>query len=448
MSASTKTIFEFGYIVSSINSSPSGCCGISAKSFNWLEKQCLKQDEEHRKLLRYCTHKGVKAFQVQNYVGVISTPYGEQIEVLPKIVRAEKGDIDQEDTDQSDSSRKSFLNMLRHLKQFRNIESSDSMISAHKMPLLEVFVRQFLLSVNTLVKRGLRSDYIRVEENQTFLKGRLLVAKQLRHNLVNQHKFYVEYDEFLPDRPVNRLLHSALAKVTSFAKTNINQKLCRELMFAFADVPKSTDIKSDFNAMKLGRGMSMYDSPISWARLILNDDSPLSMDGKSSAISLLFPMEAIFESYVASILRKQLIPEYSLKEQIRSETLVKHKGDNWFRLKPDLTLHAGSDKSPVCVMDTKWKLLDASKDNGTIKYGLSQSDFYQMFAYGHKYLKGEGVLVLIYPRTEKFNEPIKDEFIFSDGGDGLRLYVLPFDISDSCDDSERLIRDGILAEYF
>ena len=199
MSALTKTIFEFGYIVSSITSPPSGCCVISAKSFDWLEKQCLKQDEEHRKLLRYCTYKGVKAFQVQNYVGVISTPYGEQIEVLPKIVRTAK-----DDTDQEDSSRKSFLNMLRHLKQFRNIESSDSMISAHKMPLLEVFIRQFLLSVNTLVKRGLRSDYKRVEENQTFLKGRLLVAKQLRHNLVNQHEFYVEYDEFLPDRPVNR----------------------------------------------------------------------------------------------------------------------------------------------------------------------------------------------------------------------------------------------------
>lgn len=443
MSVSTETIFEFGYIVSSITSPPAGCCVISAKSFGWLEKQCLKQDEEHRKLLRYCTYKGVKAFQVQNYVGVISTPYGEQIEVLPKIVRTAK-----DDTDQEDSSRKSFLNMLRHLKQFRNIESSDSMISAHKMPLLEVFIRQFLLSVNTLVKRGLRSDYKRVEENQTFLKGRLLVAKQLRHNLVNQHKFYVEYDEFLPDRPVNRLLHSALAKVASFAKTNINQKLCRELMFAFADVPKSTDIKSDFSAMKLGRGMEMYDSPIAWAKLILNGDSPLSMDGKSSAISLLFPMEAIFESYVANILRKQLKQEYSLKEQIRSETLVKHKGENWFRLKPDLTLHVGSEKSPICVMDTKWKLLDASKGNGTKKYGLSQSDFYQMFAYGQKYLKGQGSLILIYPKTEKFNKPIEGKFIFSEEGEGLNLFVLPFDVSDSCEDAERLLHDGILADYF
>jgi 5-methylcytosine-specific restriction enzyme subunit McrC len=443
MKIQTKTIFEFGYIVSLKPSPPLGCCVISAKSFDWLEKQCLKQDEEHRKLLRYCTYKGVKAFQVQNYVGVISTPYGEQIEVLPKIVRTAK-----DNTDHEDSARKSFLNMLRHLKQFRNIESSDSMISAHKMPLLEVFVRQFLLSVNTLVKRGLRSDYIRVEENQTFLKGRLLVAKQLRHNLVNQHKFYVEYDEFLPDRPVNRLLHSALAKVASFAKTNINQKLCRELMFAFADVPKSVDIKSDFNAMKLGRGMDMYDSPIAWAKLILNGDSPLSMDGKSSAVSLLFPMEAIFESYVASILRKQLKQEYSLKEQIRSETLVKHKGENWFRLKPDLTLHVGSDKSPICVMDTKWKLLDASKGNGTKKYGLSQSDFYQMFAYGQKYLNGEGKLILIYPKTEKFDKPIEDKFVFSEKGEGLHLYVLPFDISDSCDDSKRLLHSEILESYF
>ena len=219
-------------------------------------------------------------------------------------------------------------------------------------------------------------------------------------------------------------------------------------MFAFADVPKSVDIKSDFNAMKLGRGMDMYDSPIAWAKLILNGESPLSMDGKSSAISLLFPMEVIFESYVASILRKQLKQEYSLKEQIRSETLVNHKGENWFRLKPDLTLHVGSDKSPICVMDTKWKLLDASKGNGTKKYGLSQSDFYQMFAYGQKYLNGEGKLILIYPKTEKFDKPIEDKFIFSEEGEGLHLYVLPFDVSDSSEDAERLLHSGELGRYF
>lgn len=68
--------------------------------------------------------------------------------------------------------------------------------------------------------------------------------------------------------------------------------------------------------------------------------------------------------------------------------------------------------------------------NRSDKYGLSQSDFYQLFAYGQKYLGGTGLMALIYPRTEIFRNPL-DTFDF---GGGLSLDVLPFDLDD-----ERLI---------
>jgi 5-methylcytosine-specific restriction enzyme subunit McrC len=71
-----------------------------------------------------------------------------------------------------------------------------------------------------------------------------------------------------------------------------------------------------------------------------------------------------------------------------------------------------------------------------------------MFAYGQKYLNGEGQLILIYPKTESFDKPIEDKFIFSEEGEGLHLYVLPFDVSDSCEDSKRLLHGEILDSYF
>jgi 5-methylcytosine-specific restriction enzyme subunit McrC len=36
------------------------------------------------------------------------------------------------------------------------------------------------------------------------------------------------------------------------------------------------------------------------------------------------------------------------------------------------------------------------------KYDLAQQDFYQMLAYGHKYLESKGEMVLIYPKTREF----------------------------------------------
>jgi len=74
------------------------------------------------------------------------------------------------------------------------------------------------------------------------------------------------------------------------------------------------------------------------------------------------------------------------------------------------------------VLDTKWKRVNAvDRDN---KYGLSQGDFYQLFAYGRKYMKGAGEMALIYPRTAQFAQPLPP-FSFDDE---LRLHVLPFDL--------------------
>ncbi|MGN4987526.1 5-methylcytosine restriction system specificity protein McrC [Aeromonas hydrophila] len=81
-------------------------------------------------------------------------------------------------------------------------------------------------SVNTLVKKGLRSDYVRCEGNLSYLKGKLNTARQLRQNIITKHKFHCEYDEFLVDRPANRLLHSALAAITLSGN---NQRLLQEM---------------------------------------------------------------------------------------------------------------------------------------------------------------------------------------------------------------------------
>jgi 5-methylcytosine-specific restriction enzyme subunit McrC len=83
------------------------------------------------------------------------------------------------------------------------------------------------------------------------------------------------------------------------------------------------------------------------------------------------------------------------------------------------------DRRPILVMDTKWKLIDASDRRN--KYGVSQSDMYQLYAYGHKYLKDsdQKELMLIYPTTSAFNKPLPD-FIYENG---FRLQVVPFDLT-------------------
>ena len=78
-------------------------------------------------------------------------------------------------------------------------------------------------------------------------------------------------------------------------------------------------------------------------------------------------------------------------------------------------------------MDTKWKLLDASDHRN--KYGISQADMYQLYAYGHKYLKKSKPpkkLMLVYPKTDKFEKPLP---VF-EYEEGLELDVVPFDLDE------------------
>lgn len=412
-----RTIYEFDALMAD----GAGCSGIEGvhqvpdNVFSWLEEQCLRAaDAGDAAWLRWTQRRGRRVIQVTSFVGVIRAPDGFQIEVLPKVGKAIGGGPIE--------ARQLLIDMLCCLHGFRHVRTDSAKLSAARMPLLEIFISEFLRTVEHIVKRGLRSDYRRRQENLFALRGKLLMSPHLRQNLFRADRFFTEHDEFSMDRPENRLIHAALRRVLLLTGTQANQQLARELDFVFADVPPSTQIRIDFQQMRLDRGMGYYTDALAWARLILDEESPLTGSGDLSAPSLLFPMEAVFEAYVAKHLPRQLTPPLILTTQARSHHLVRHREQNWFRLRPDLLIRY-SDRN-LLVLDTKWKLLDGLKANGTDKYGLSQSDFYQLQAYGLSYLDGAGDVVLIYPRTDAFADALP-VFDFPKTS-GMRLWVLPF----------------------
>lgn len=402
------TIFEFDTLVEA----KAGVVGpaVPQRVFAWLDMLALRGDASG--WLKPTQRNGARAVQVTRYVGVIRAPCGFQIEVLPKTGR----------NTSRDEARALLLRMLKCLAGFQHIRTSDADLDTQRMPLVEVFIQQFLLAVSALVKRGLRNDYVARQDNLFALRGRLVIAKQVSQNLTRRDRFFTEHDEFSQNRAENRLIHTALRQVLSLCRSQENQRAARELGFVFADVPLSSDVGLDIQRIRLDRGMSYYAPALDWAKLILQGLSPISGVGKHDAPSLLFPMNEVFEAYVEKHLSRQLRGDFVLKAQASSQHLVAHDEQRWFRLKPDLLVK--QKHSTRLVLDTKWKLLDAEKKNGREKYQLSQADFYQLYAYGHHYLDGAGDIVLIYPKTDTFNQPLP-VFEFPKSS-GMRLWVLPF----------------------
>lgn len=93
----------------------------------------------------------------------------------------------------------------------------------------------------------------------------------------------------------------------------------------FADVPASTQPRIDFRRVRLDRGMGYYADALACARVILDEQSPLMGTGGHRAPSLLFPVEAVFEAFVAKHLAKQLAQSLILRAQARSHYVVRHQ---------------------------------------------------------------------------------------------------------------------------
>lgn len=428
----TYSIREYGYLLEQPTSNalegplpatPSAVF-IPPTAFRYLLSFIQNDDEkDFAPFLRLTTFKRKIALKVQNYVGVLQTPCGTQIEVLPKIYF-------NGDEESAETTRNKLITMLRCLRDSPFKQADRAAIRTTNMPLLEVYISQLLSLTYQLIKRGIRSDYVRVQNNSKFLRGRLLVSQQIRSNMLHPERFAIERDEYLVNRPANRIIKATLALVTRVAQSSINQRLARGLSFVFEDVPTSTDIRTDFQKVKIDRSMSYYKNVHAWCHLLLNGHGPTASKGDFNTLSILYPMQRIFEDYVAHCLRSKLddYDDYfdsgcTLKTQAAKYSLVEeHNGNTIFKLKPDLLILNG--KKTVCVIDTKWKLLDAS--NRRKNYGISQADMYQLYAYGHKYLKSEALkkLIMIYPKTDKFKEPLRT-FQYEDR---FMLDVVPFDL--------------------
>lgn len=407
-------IREFGYLIpekSGVAESQS-IRKLSAKAFRYLQSLLYdenKADDEHKHFLRPARQQGSEALQVCNYVGVLQTPCGTQIEILPKI----------HDGDNEEEVRHILIGMLRYLRSSYFRESRNAMLHDTKMPIAEVFFRYFLGEVNRLVKKGIRSDYVLREENLNFLKGKLMLPNHIRANAVMKYRFYVQYDKYSPDRAENRLIRSALNVIAKASRLATNQRSCRELQFMFDNVSPSQNYKEDFSKCRSNRAMVHYQHVIEWCQLILGQRSPVSSKGKLNTISILFPMERIFEDYVAARL-KQSFPQYHVRPQNTGKYLAYHKGKPIFALRPDLVIdHNGNH---ICVADTKWKRIDQL--DRSHKYSILQSDMYQLYAYAKKYDCKR--VVLIYPEMrEVFDQALKP----FDFGDGFRLDVIPFPLA-------------------
>ncbi|WP_392713330.1 McrC family protein [Rhizobium ruizarguesonis] len=398
------TVREFARLTTRQVPSSLDRASISATAFDWL----LRYGRGDGDSFPFVQIASPDTISVQNYVGVIETPCGTRIEILPKHVS---------DTLDVTKTRSLLITMITESLGLKPRRAGNADVVAFNLPMTEWFAAAFLDEASDLIRRGLRSGYTTIETREPFLRGRLDVAKQIRAS-GGLHQFSVHLDEYSLDRPENRIMRSAVEHVARNTTSPENWRRARELSTLLGDVPESGNVAADFGRWERGRQLADYARAKPLAGLLLDNRLPFATPGDHKGMSMLFAMERLFERYVFSSVEASLKTGFKAVWQPNRHHLCSFGGEQWFQLKPDILV---LNEARTWIIDAKWKRLNRDRN---ANYGLTQSDFYQLFAYGQKYMDGAGDMFLMYPAVDEFPDLPRPFEFYRD----LRLHVLPFDM--------------------
>lgn len=421
------TISEYGYI---------GCDGISTNGLKFAGNRSLTKNEfaelktyweSNKETFKIFTLENINCLKATNYVGVVQTS-SLSLEILPKIYNGKSMPI----------YRNILVQMLKPLLGINEIFIDKANLDVtENSNIFELFITMFINEIDKLIHKGVKSDYIAREENQYFLKGKLKFNEHIKQNYIHKERFFVEFDEYLPDRVENQLLKSTINLLLKHTTDYDNKKALRQQLFIFDEVGFSKSYKVDFAKVNLHRGMEHYDLPMRFAEVFLLNNSFSSISGHDNVFSMLFPMEKVFEDYMEFVLEnsKQKLNIKKIRiNGFNGDWLLRSGKCTMINQQPDYLLEMNNNTmndNKLIVTDAKWKLFDIieneSKECTTIS--LSSGDVYQIFSYLNYYDNVCDTAYIFAPKTDDFLKEQEFEYLkYKNITNGKKLKIIPIDL--------------------
>ena len=331
-----------------------------------------------------CDHN--RFLRTRQMVGVIA---GQNcsLEILPK--------VDPEGIDEGLTTVRGRLVHMLDVALGLNLSSGEATTIAHRADsLLEVFIALFADRLLAEVRRGLPRQYRAHEDDVRALRGRLDIVRQFTVHAVRPDRLACRFDALDVDVPLMQVMKACVLLLGRHARRAGTQRKLAELRFLLADVSDIARSGLPWRQVRIDRASRHWRSLLELARLLLGarwqqtHADAYAPDG----ITLLFPMNDLFEHYIAVQLRRALAGTdlevvaqggfaYCLGPWREGEDCV--VGDS-HSTRPDILVK--SHRRVRTVIDTKWKRLTN---------GVSHSDIYQMMAYSRLYACNH--LILLYP---------------------------------------------------
>lgn len=332
---------------------------------------------------------GRSALRAQQVVGIVAAN-NCTLEILPKIDVPAASD----EAAAQGLIRKKLVHLLAVAMDLDIDGGTFTELGWQKDNLLEILIRLFSVKLIDALRQGMPRRYVEHEEEIATLRGRLDVTRQFTKLAANPARLACRFDELSPDIAVNQIMRTAIERLRRISQSPDNQRRLSELAFGYADITPVPLQALRWDDVRLDRTNARWKDLLALARLLLGERFQTTSMGEQAGFSLLFEMNTLFEEYVGRMLRRALAGS-GLSVHLQGGRLycleAADGGRRTFQTRPDIVIKRGAEV--VHIVDTKWKRIAPRIDDP--KQGVSQSDVYQMMAYGELYQCRS--LTLLYP---------------------------------------------------
>ncbi|WP_112467801.1 McrC family protein [Streptomyces triticisoli] len=274
--------------------------------------------------------------------------------------------------------------------------------------------------IDAALRQGVLQGYREVEESALVVRGRLREAEQIRRHFGRTPPVEIAYDAYTADTAENRILRAAAERLLRLPGVPgpVRRRLAHQRVRLADALPLVRG--QELPRWQPSRLNARYQPALRLAEAVLRGSSPehrapgpdpLAVDG------FLLDMNKLFEDFVTVALREAL-REHGLTARLQDP----HHLDTarLVRMRPDLVVRTGDGRTPLAVVDAKYKVEKAD--------GLLNADLYQALAYATVLGLREAHLVYAAGRwPERFHE-VRGTGA-EPGGRGVRLYQHSLDLS-------------------
>ena len=349
-------------------------------------------------------------------VGVIAAA-GCSLEILPK--------LDPLDDEDNPSIRRRLVRMLDVALGLGLGEGSAAAMARQSESLLDILIRLFADLLLAEARRGLPRTYLAQEADLPALRGRLDLARQFTKYAVRPDRLACRFDALSPDIALLQIMKACVIALRRHARAVETQRRLDELRFLLAEISPVEPRALPWASVHINRTNRRWETLYGLARLFLKRDWQATHHDvrAGQGITLLFPMNDLFEAYVAALAARAMRgTEFTVQAQGGRLFCLIEEGEGGarrFQTKPDLLVRRGREN--VLVIDTKWKRI--GQNPADRKHGIPQADVYQMMAYGRIY--NCRALLLLYPHHAGLGEgPFAKGFAITGCDDRLRLATI------------------------